>query len=144
MTTRRRLSPSSLHPGAPYAYAMATVPGETLLFLAGACPIDPDGRVAEPDDVEAKAKLAVANLVAVLDEAGCSLDDVLRTTVYVVAADQAELVRGWEAVRSELRGTDPPSTLVGVSTLGYTGQRIEIEAVAGLGSAPPAGNANQG
>ncbi|MGO9195871.1 MAG: RidA family protein [Acidimicrobiales bacterium] len=126
----RRITVGSLHARAPYAYATVAVPDDSLVFCAGACPIDESGRVAAPDDLEAQAKLAVSNLAAVLREAGCSLGDVLRTTVYVATSDHAELVRGWEAVRTEFEGVDPPSTLLGVSLLGYSGQRIEIEAIA--------------
>ncbi|MGO9557526.1 MAG: RidA family protein [Acidimicrobiales bacterium] len=128
--TPRRIAAPALHAGAPYAYATVTAPSDALVFCAGACPIDDNGRVVTPDDLEAQAKLAVSNLVAVLGEVGCGLRDVLRTTVYVATADHEELVRGWEAVRGEFLGVDPPSTLVGVSVLGYSGQRIEIEAIA--------------
>lgn len=136
MTPRRIVAPL-LHADAPYAYATVAAPSDTLVFCAGACPIDESGRVVTPDDIEAQAKLAVSNLAAVLREAGCSLSDVLRTTVYVATADHAELVRGWEAVRGEFLGVDPPSTLVGVSVLGYSGQRIEIEAIAAASSPSP-------
>ena len=53
----------------------------------------------------------------------------MKTTVYVVAEQRAELARVWDVVRaSDFAGA--PSTLLGVRLLGYTGQLVEIEAVA--------------
>ncbi len=134
--------PAGLDPSVPYGYASLLRAGEALLVAAGACPIDEEGRVPEPDDLAAQARRAVANLAAVLHEAGAGLDDVLRTTVYVATADRAELVDAYEAVRAEFHGSDPPSTLVGVTLLGYPGQRLEVEAVAAVGG-PAARSAEQ-
>jgi enamine deaminase RidA (YjgF/YER057c/UK114 family) len=55
---------------------------------------------------------------------------VLKTTVYVVAADRSELVRVWDVVAERFGDARPPSTLLGVSFLGYPEQLVEIEAVA--------------
>lgn len=58
-------------------------------------------------------------------------EDVVKTTVYVVASEGDGLAQVWDVVRrSELAGV--PSTLLGVSLLGYAGQLVEIEAVAVL------------
>lgn len=130
MNVRRTGAGSRLFPGAPYSYGTEVAPGTVLVFLAGACPIDASGAVVTPGDLVAQADLAMDNLVVALDEAGCSLADVVRTTVLVATTDHAELVAGWEAVRARLGEIDPPSTLVGVTVLGYSGQLIEVEAVA--------------
>lgn len=122
-----------LFDGAPYAYSSTAGPTDSLVLLAGACPIGPDGRVVAPGDLAAQGALAVANLAAALARVGSGLADVLRTTVYVATSDHAELVRGWEAVRSAFGDLDPPSTLVGVTVLGYPGQLVEVEAVARVG-----------
>jgi enamine deaminase RidA (YjgF/YER057c/UK114 family) len=62
---------------------------------------------------------------------------VLKTTVYVASADQRDLHSVWQVVASVLGEHDAPSTLLGVSVLGYTDQLVEIEAVA-LAGRPPA------
>jgi enamine deaminase RidA (YjgF/YER057c/UK114 family) len=62
--------------------------------------------------------------------AGSSFDQVLKTTVYVVAQDRHELVRTWNVVEEAFAPARPPSTLLGVSVLGYPDQLVEIEAVA--------------
>ena len=62
--------------------------------------------------------------------AGSGFDHVLKSTVYVVAAERAELVRTWSVVEEAFAPSRPPSTLLGVSLLGYPDQLVEIEAVA--------------
>jgi enamine deaminase RidA (YjgF/YER057c/UK114 family) len=118
-----------LYPGAPYAYA-AIAPTGSLIFTAGACPIDAEGVVTAPGNYVAQAEQAVANLVVALAASGAGLRDVLKTTVYVASADQADLVSVWQVVAAAFGEHDAPSTLLGVSVLGYTGQLVEIEAVA--------------
>jgi enamine deaminase RidA (YjgF/YER057c/UK114 family) len=121
-----------LYPGAPYAYAAVAAPG-SLIFTAGACPITADGDVAAPGDYAAQAGHAMANLIAALAAAGASLTDVLKTTVYVASARQQDLVEVWDVVHAAFGAHDPPSTLLGVSVLGYTDQLVEVEAVAVAG-----------
>jgi enamine deaminase RidA (YjgF/YER057c/UK114 family) len=118
-----------LYPGAPYAYAAVAPPG-SLIFTAGACPITADGDVAAPGDYVAQAGHAVANLITALAAAGASLTDVLKTTVYVASDDRADLLSVWDVVHEVFGSHDAPSTLLGVATLGYSGQLVEIEAVA--------------
>ena len=118
-----------LYPGAPCAYAAVAPPG-SLIFTAGACPIDADGDVTSPGDYAAQAQHAMANLITALAAAGASLTDVLKTTVYVASADQHDLIAASEVVYAAFGDHDPPSTLLGVTVLGYSGQLVEIEAVA--------------
>jgi enamine deaminase RidA (YjgF/YER057c/UK114 family) len=125
-----------LYPGAPYAYAAVAPPG-SLIFTAGACPIDGEGDVAAPGDYAAQAAHAVANLITALAAAGASLTDVLKTTVYVASADQQDLVQVWDVVHAAFGDHDPPSTLLGVTVLGYSRQLVEIEAVAVAGQQGP-------
>jgi enamine deaminase RidA (YjgF/YER057c/UK114 family) len=123
-----------LYPGAPYAYASVALPG-SLVFTAGACPIDESGVVTDVGDYPAQARRTVANLATALAAAGASLADVLKTTVYVASADQRDLLEVWAVVHAAFDPHDPPGTLLGVSVLGYSGQLVEVEAVA-LAPAP--------
>jgi enamine deaminase RidA (YjgF/YER057c/UK114 family) len=73
------------------------------------------------------------NLVVALRSAGCGLEDVVKTTVYVATNDQADLLAAWELVEERFGSDGPPSTLLGVSVLGFPDQLVEIEAVAACG-----------
>jgi enamine deaminase RidA (YjgF/YER057c/UK114 family) len=121
---------AGLYGGIPYAYAsVAAIPSDELVFTAGACPLDENGKVVG-DDVQAQARQAVGNLTAALRAAGAGLADVLKTTIYVASADRADLVAAWDVIRAAFGDHDAPSTLLGVTVLGYPGQLVEIEAVA--------------
>lgn len=113
----------------PYAYAAVVAPG-SLVFTAGACPLDDDGSVVAPGDVSAQARVVMDNLEVALAAAGCRLADVARSTVYVASADRADLVAAWRVVRERFGDHDAPSTLLGVAALGYPDQLVEVEAVA--------------
>jgi enamine deaminase RidA (YjgF/YER057c/UK114 family) len=125
----RFVRPTELYADAPYDYA-AIAPDARLVFTAGACPLDSDGRVVAPGDFEAQAREAFDNLLVALAAAGAGPEQVLKTTVYVVADDRSDLVRVWNVIADGFGAVRPPSTLLGVALLGYPEQLVEIEAVA--------------
>src|SRR5215470_16004687 len=125
MAKARRINPSALYPGAPYDYATVAPPG-FMIFTAGACPIGHDGQVVAHGDLEGQTRQALDNLTIVLKEAGSSLEQVLKTTVYVATSDRADLLRAWKVVEKWFSPNRPPSTLLGVSLLGYPEQIVEI------------------
>jgi enamine deaminase RidA (YjgF/YER057c/UK114 family) len=108
---------------------VAIARGTSLVFTAGAVPLDADGELVGADDAVAQTDRVVANLLAALSVAGAEPADVVKTTVYVAGADHDRQAMVWEAVqRSPIAAA--PSTLIGVPILGYRGQLVEIEAVA--------------
>lgn len=133
MTSAVRLIRSdSLSDVAEYAYA-STVPRDArLIFLAGACPLEEDGSTAALGDYAGQAARCVETLTEALHAAGATLTDVASTRVLVASSQQADLVAAWEVVRDAFGDHDVPSTLLGVTALGYEGQLVEIEAVAAL------------
>lgn len=127
--TVRLIRPDRLYRGVPYAYA-ATAPPGSMIFTAGACPLDEHGSVVGAGDIAAQAGVAMANLGTALAACGASLADVLKTTVFVASAQRADLVAAWEVIEAAFGDHAAPSTLLGVAVLGYPGQLVEIEAVA--------------
>ena len=127
--TVRLVRSARLYAGVPYAYASVGTP-PALVFTAGACPLDPDGNVIGPGDVPAQARQAVSNLAEALAAAGSGLSRVLKTTIYVASSQREDLVAAWDVISSAFGEHDVPSTLLGVTVLGYPGQLVEIEAVA--------------
>ena len=120
---------SRLFSGVPYAYAAIT-PGNSMIFTAGACPLDDDGRVVAPGDVAAQTRQAVDNLRITLQDCGAELPDVVKTTVYVASSQREVLAAAWNEVSRGFGNHRPPSTLLGVAVLGYPDQLVEIEAIA--------------
>ena len=125
--------PAELTNTAPYAYAAVSPPGVRLVFTAGACPLDADGETVAPGDIPTQTEQVMQNLRIALQAAGADLDDVLKTTVYVASSDRADLVTAWNVLKRHFGDHDAPSTLLGVSTLGYPDQLVEVEAVAAVG-----------
>lgn len=117
---------------AEYAYAAGVLPPARLVFTAGACPLDADGNTIAPGDHVGQARQVLANLETALAAAGATLSDVVKTTVYVATTDRADLVAVWQVVRDAFGDHDPPSTLLGVTVLGYPDQLVEVEAVAAV------------
>ena len=114
---------------AAFALALTVVAGG-LVFVSGTVGIDAQtGEVAE--GIEAQTDLALRNVAAILAEAGASMDDLVKTTIFVVNYKPAdrEVIAG---VRSRFYGSrmPPASTLVGVQSLVLPELMIEVEALA--------------
>lgn len=123
---------SELSDVAEYAYAATAPAGARYVHLAGACPIDEAGATVAPGDYRAQAQKVMENLVTALAAAGAGLTDVVYTRVLVASSRQQDLVAAWEVVRAAFGEHDAPSTLFGVTVLGYTDQLVEVEAVAAV------------
>jgi enamine deaminase RidA (YjgF/YER057c/UK114 family) len=137
VTVERRDVPGLAEPPGYRHYAVAS--GTRLVFTAGAVPLDPTGELVGSGDYRAQTDQVLANLLAALKAAGARPEHVVKTTVYVVGEGREPKVAVWDVVqRSELAAA--PSTLVGVAGLGYSGQLVEIDAVAVIddaGTSPP-------
>ena len=114
----------------PYDYA-AIAPAGAVLFTAGASPLDPEGHVVGAGSHEVQAHRVMDNLLRVLVDHGAGPDDLVRTTIYVVGS-RDDLIAVWQVVADRLAPSRPPSTLVGVTALGYAEQLVEVDGVAVL------------
>lgn len=115
-----------------YAYAATAPANARLIFLAGSCPLDATGATVGVDDYATQAAQCIANMRTALAEAGAETTDVISTRILVASAKQADLVAVWGVVRDAFGTHDVPSTLLGVTVLGYDDQLVEIEAVAAV------------
>jgi enamine deaminase RidA (YjgF/YER057c/UK114 family) len=118
-----------LFSGIPYAYA-ATAPEIGLIVTAGACPLDDQGRVVAPGDIAAQMRQALDNLRIALEDSGAAMRDVLKTTIFVSTSSRDDLVVAWNEIAGGFGDHNPPSTLIGVSVLGFPDQLVEVEAIA--------------
>jgi 2-iminobutanoate/2-iminopropanoate deaminase len=112
-------------------YAHAVLAGDTL-YVSGIVPVDADGEVVGGDDVVLQARQVFETMARVLAAAGAEPADVVKVTVYLLDIDDRPRIN---PVRQEFFGAArPASTLVEVSRLAVPGARLEIEAIAHLGS----------
>jgi 2-iminobutanoate/2-iminopropanoate deaminase len=110
----------------PYSQAIQT--GE-LVFASGQIGLDPSsGKLRE--GLEAQTRQVLANLRAVLEAADLTLDDVVKTTIFIVDIGQFATVN---AIYGEAFSSPPPPpparSTVQVSALPL-GALVEIEAIA--------------
>ena len=115
-----------------YAYAATAPKDARLIFLAGACPLNPDGSTAAVGDYAGQAAVCIETMTSALKAAGATITDVISTRVLVASSEQADLVSAWNVVREAFGEHDVPSTLLGVTALGYDDQLVEIETVAAV------------
>lgn len=113
-------------PAAVGAYSQATATDD-LVFTAGQIPLTPDGDVLVSADVAEQTEQALANLKAVLAEAGAGMDNVLKVTVFLADIDDFDAMN--EAYAGVFDADPPARSAVGVDAL-PKGVAVEIEAVA--------------
>ena len=123
---------SNLSDVAEYAYAATAPKDARLVFLAGSCPLNDDGSTAAIGDYAGQAAACVDTMTRALGAAGATIQDVISTRVLVASSSQADLVAAWEVVRDAFGDHDVPSTLMGVTVLGYDDQLVELEVVAAV------------
>ena len=112
--------------GAPAAigpYSQGVV-ADGLFFTAGQAALDPATGTLVEGGIGPETERVMANLSAVLDAAGCTWDDVIKTTIFLV--DMAEFA-AVNAIYGRFLTEPPPArSTVGVASL-PKGARVEIE-----------------
>jgi 2-iminobutanoate/2-iminopropanoate deaminase len=122
--TRQAIATSGA-PGAIGPYSQAIASGD-LVFCSGQLGLDPaTGELV--DGVEAQADRAMRNLGAVLDAAGCTLADVVKTTIFL--ADMADFATVNGVYGRYVPDPPPARSTVQAAAL-PKGGRVEIEAIA--------------
>ena len=108
-------------------YSRALAVGD-LCWVAGTTDAGPDGESLHPGDAAGQARAAFAIVEGALNEAGFTLDDVVRTRMYVTdPADASAVV----AVHGDIfRHVRPAATLVVVAGLIRPSLLVEVEAEA--------------
>ncbi|WP_295986332.1 RidA family protein [uncultured Variovorax sp.] len=99
-----------------------------FLFVSGQVGSREDGS-PEPE-LEAQARLAFKNLNAVLAAAGCTFDDVVDVTVFIVDPEK-NFETVWNVV-PEYWGDAPHPTLTGIGVTWLYGFKFEIKVIARL------------
>jgi 2-iminobutanoate/2-iminopropanoate deaminase len=110
--------------GAPYSQAIRT---GGFVFVSGLVGLQPGSTELVGDTIEEQTEQVFANLRAVLEASGSSLDQLVKTTVFLTNLDD---FAGMNDVYRQYVGDAPPArATVEVSRL-PAGAKVEIEAVA--------------
>ena len=110
----------------PYSVAVAY---EKLVFVSGQLGIDPATNEVPGDSVEAQTRQALTNIVGILEDAGTTIDNVLKTTVFL--RDMNDFA-AMNAVYGEFfKKNCPARSTIQVAKL-PKGLAVEIELIAAL------------
>ena len=117
----------SVHPTMGYSHVAKA--GNTL-YIAGQVAQDVEGNLVGKGDFEAQARQAYTNLKNILEEAGGSLQCIVKMTTFLTHHNYVETYR---SVRNEFF-SEPfaPNTLLIIESLASPDYLIEVEAVAVL------------
>jgi 2-iminobutanoate/2-iminopropanoate deaminase len=116
-------------PGAIGPYSQAVQAGD-FLFASGQIAIDPQTGQMTAGSVEEEAKRVLENVKGVLEGAGFTMQQVVKTTVFAASMDDFSAVNG---VYAQYFGENPPArSFVAVKAL-PKGAKVEIEVVAWKG-----------
>jgi len=112
-----------------YSHGYSVEMGDAkIIFTTGQIALDKEGNVVHPEDVGKQAEFVYQSLEKILEEQGATLDDVVKTTVFVTDMNDFPKI---SAVRNTyFKKAEPASTLVEVNKLVKDGCRVEIEVIA--------------
>lgn len=99
-----------------------------MFFITGQIAMDGNGQPVAPDDITKQTEFIMENIQKILAEGGASLDDVVKSVVYVTDISKYKEI---SAVRNKYYAVaKPASTLVEISKTFKQGCDVEIEVVA--------------
>jgi 2-iminobutanoate/2-iminopropanoate deaminase len=117
-------------PNGHFAQAVVTEAKGRLLFISGMTARNNEGGITGLGDISAQTRQVCENVQAAVEEAGGTLDDIVRVDVYVTDMRHFDAIH---AVRREFfTGTPPASTMVEISKFSRPGYEIEMNAIAVL------------
>jgi len=124
----KRSNPAAVRAPIGYSHSVKITGDHTRLIISGQVGVAPDGTI--PQSGEAQIAQAFANLRAVLAENGMALENVVKTTSFLIDRD---LLSAFRQARGAVFGDNPPaSTLLFVAGLADPAWVFEIEAEAVL------------
>ncbi len=126
METHKVVIKTSKAPTPVAPYSQGVVLGN-VLYCSGQIGLVPETGKLVSESVEDQARQVLKNLSAVLQEAGCSLKDVVKVTVFLTDMKDFAIVN--EVYASFFTAPFPARTAVQVSALPVGGQ-VEMEAIA--------------
>jgi reactive intermediate/imine deaminase len=113
-------------PAAVGAYSQATTDGNTV-FTAGQIPMTPDGELLSAESIATQTRQSLENVKAILEEAGLTMQDVLKVSVFMDDIDDFDEMN--DAYSEYFRDNPPARSAVEVANL-PKGVGVEIEAIA--------------
>jgi enamine deaminase RidA (YjgF/YER057c/UK114 family) len=112
-----------------FSQAVKLTGAQELLVCSGQTAIGADGSAPTTADMGEQVRIALDNVVRVLEAAGMTPANIVKTTLFTTDVDELIAVIGTESQRI-LGSHLPASTLIGVTRLAFPELKIEIEVLA--------------
>lgn len=112
-----------------FSQAVKLTEARELLVCSGQTAMGPDGSLPASGDMGQQVRVALENVVTVLEAGGMTPADIVKTTIFTTDVDACVAVLG-QTVQEVLGSVLPASTLIGVSRLAFPELLIEIEVLA--------------
>ena len=126
--TKQITSKKIRQPSGHFSQAIVTEARGRLVFISGMTSRRADGTIAGIGDVEVQTRQVCENLKAAVEEAGGTLDDVVRVDVYVRNMEHFDAIH--KVRREYFPAPAPASTMVEVTKMTSPEYLIEISAIA--------------
>ena len=128
--TLKRLNPPDMPDAGAMGYSQITVcdPGQ-LVFMSGQVAWSADGS-PPPEGLVEQAEIATANVLRGLGAVGCGPEDVTSIRLYLENPAPEDYNSVYPILMRALKGVKPTITALGVTSLGGTGLKVEIEVTA--------------
>jgi enamine deaminase RidA (YjgF/YER057c/UK114 family) len=127
--THEEINPWEWSKGFGFSQAVKLTGIQELVVCSGQTAIGPDGSVPSSPDMGEQVRIALDNVVTVLEAAGLTPANIVKSTIYTTDVDAILPVLGPEAQRI-LGSKLPASTLIGVTRLAFPELKVEIEVTA--------------
>lgn len=108
----------------PYSQAVVA---ESLIFVSGQIPLDPKTGLIVEGDIKVQTKRAMENVIAILESADATIDNVVKVTVYLT--DIKDFTAFNEVYATYFTTNMPARSCVGVASL-PKGASLEIDVIA--------------
>ena len=128
---KKQITSSKLRqPNGHFSQATAIAAKGTLVFISGMTARMPDGSIAGLGNVEVQTRQVCENVKAAVEEAGGTLDDIVRVDVYVRNMEHFDIIH--KVRREYFKAPAPASTMVEVYKFTSPDYLIEMNAIAVL------------
>lgn len=117
------VSPDAPKPVGPYCHAVVL---NNMLFVSGQLSINTHTSKIEGDDIKAQTEIVFRNIEAILNDAGFSLSDVVKVSIYL--ANLEDFAKFNEVYSQIFKNDYPARTTVGAKL--FPGALIEVDVIA--------------
>jgi enamine deaminase RidA (YjgF/YER057c/UK114 family) len=128
---KKQITSSKLRqPNGHFSQATSIAAKGTLVFISGMTARVPDGSIAGLGNIEVQTRQVCENVKAAIEEAGGTLDDIVRVDVFVRNMEHFDIIH--KVRREYFKAPAPASTMVEVCKFTSPDYLIEMNAIAVL------------